>query len=174
MKRMMIALALASMTLLPAAAQQNEKGDRQRPAPTETSEGKAESMASRLMLDDDTKAKFVPIYREYLGELAAIDSTTARPAKGAETTDEQLLESIEQNFDKRQKQLDTERKYYKQLKSVLNARQLRQIFGRNAKNNTSALRQQPNTIRRAEKFQTPKNGQIQLMPRGEAPAEPAE
>lgn len=82
-------------------------------------------MQNKLMLDDATAAKFAPVYKEYLQAKAEC----CKPcAKCENPTDAQIKEKIEQRLDARQKALDVEKKYFKKLSTILNGRQLQQVF----------------------------------------------
>lgn len=130
MKKILMALAVMCLATAPAGAQDNrDKGGKA--AAEQAWQRRAEAMAGRLMLDDGTKAKFVPMYKEYVGKL----SEARRPAKvapknAAQPTDKEILEGIEQEMDAQQKALDVKKAYYKRFKGMLNARQLKQLFGR--------------------------------------------
>lgn len=87
---------------------------------------RVERMAKKLMLDDAQKAKFVPLYQDYLEAKAA-----CRPKLvfGKELTDEQIEANLEEMMDVREKSAKIDKKYYKKLSKVLNAKQLDKIFG---------------------------------------------
>jgi hypothetical protein len=89
-------------------------------------EFRVKRMADRLMLDDSQKEKFAPLYKEYLEAKAA-----CRPQLvfGKELTDEQIENNLEQMMDVREKSLKIDKKYYKKLSKVLDAKQLDMIFG---------------------------------------------
>lgn len=89
-------------------------------------EFRVKRMADRLMLDDSQKEKFAPLYKEYLEAKAA-----CRPQLvfGKELTDEQIESNLEQMMDVREKSLKIDKKYYKKLSKVLDAKQLDMIFG---------------------------------------------
>lgn len=130
MKKIIVAVAVACMAVATSAAQES-KGETNQPAPAQRTEQRAQAMAGRMMLDDAARAKFVPLYQEYMEELQAARKAKADGAKRASgLTDREIEESIEADFDARQKRLDVEKAYYKKFKAVLNARQLRQLFGR--------------------------------------------
>ena len=89
-------------------------------------EFRVKRMADKLMLDDSQKEKFAPLYKEYLEAKAA-----CRPQLvfGNELTDEQIETNLEQMMDVREKSLKIDKKYYKKLSKVLDAKQLDMIFG---------------------------------------------
>lgn len=83
-------------------------------------------MQNKLMLDDATAAKFAPVYKEYLQ--AKMECCKPCKTKCDNPTDEQIKKNIENRLDNRQKALDVEKKYFKKLSSILNGRQLQQVF----------------------------------------------
>lgn len=68
MKKIFMTLAIACMAVMPIMAQ-NNKVAKQQLTPEQRTEHKANALSDRMMLDDATKAKFVPMYKEYLNEL---------------------------------------------------------------------------------------------------------
>jgi hypothetical protein len=89
-------------------------------------EFRVKRMTDKLRLDESQKEKFAPLYQEYLEAKAA-----CRPQLvfGKELTDEQIEANLEAMMDVREKALKIDRKYYKKLSKVLDARQLDVIFG---------------------------------------------
>lgn len=139
MKKMIFALALSLTALAPTSAQ--NKMNEQNRTPEQNTELRAERMAHRLMLNDAATAQFTPLYKEYLQEMANLrkDCPYAKqcpqtPRTGnascvaADMSDAELEKFMEQRFDRQQKKLDIQKKYYKKLKAVLTSRQLQQVF----------------------------------------------
>lgn len=122
-------LAVICMAFMPVGAQ-NKENAKQKLTPEQRIERQAENLSRRMLLDDATKAKFVPLYQEYMKEMQSVCplQNNAQKKTKAELTDKELEERMEQCFDARQKRLDVEKKYYKKFKSVLNIRQLDQVF----------------------------------------------
>ncbi|WP_418552029.1 hypothetical protein [Prevotella sp.] len=128
MKKIFMTLAIACMAVMPIMAQ-NNKVAKQQLTPEQRTEHKANVLSDRMMLDDATKAKFVPMYKEYLNELNNVCPVKMDMGKTcSELTEKEISERIEKRFEMKQKRLDIQKKYYKKFKSVLNARQLQQIF----------------------------------------------
>lgn len=120
--------AIVCMAIVPSTAQNNNAGKKQF-TPEQRMERKANALSDKMMLDDATKAKFVPMYQDYLKELKETSPAKADIKKPcSELTEKEINERIEKRFDTKQKRLDIEKKYYKKFKTVLNARQLQQIF----------------------------------------------
>ena len=105
------------------ATAQEKKCDK--PGPEKFLEFRVNHMQQRLMLDDAKAAEFAKIYKEYLQEKMACRPTMAR---GKALTDAEIKSNIEARMDAEQKVLDVEKKYYKKLAKVLNAKQLQVIF----------------------------------------------
>ena len=89
-------------------------------------EFRAMKMANKLKVDDSQKEKFIELYQEYLEDKAA-----CRPQLviGKELTDKQVKSNLEEMMSVRKKSLKIDKKYYKKLAKVLNAKQLDMIFG---------------------------------------------
>ena len=103
---------------------------RQRPTPEQMTEFQAKRMENRLMLDDATAAKFIPLYKEYLQALKDCRKPDEAQAgkRNFERTDEEIEQAIQDRFDRQQKALDTKKKYFDSFKKILNARQLEKVF----------------------------------------------
>lgn len=95
--------------------------------PQQRVEKRVEKMQKSLMLDEATAAKFAPIYKEYLLELAKCRPQVVR---GKNLADEQIKKNIEARMDAREKALEVEKKYYGKLEKILNAKQLQKVFGK--------------------------------------------
>ncbi len=138
MKKIFMTLAIACMAIMPSMAQ-NNKVEKKQLTPEERFERKANALSDKMMLDDATKAKFVPMYQEYLKELKEVcpnKEVAKKPC--SELTEKEISERMEKCFDAKQKRLDIEKKYYKKFKTILNARQLQQVFCKNGKGKRAA------------------------------------
>lgn len=129
MKKFFMTLAVVCMAVMPLGAQNKSKA-KQQLTPEQRIERRAENLSRRMMLDDAAKAKFMPLYEEYVKELQAACPMQNKQDKKrkADLTDKELEQRMEQCFEARQKRLDIEKKYYKKFKGVLNVRQLDQVF----------------------------------------------
>lgn len=97
--------------------------------PEQRMDAQAQRMGKQLMLDDAKLAQFTSLYKEYLTALKECRPVAKEnKVKPCERTDAQIQQSIEQNFEIRQKVLDTQKKYYASFKKILNARQLEKVF----------------------------------------------
>ena len=124
------------------SAQNKEvRGKKQRPAPEQVMKMQVNQMVSRLMLDDATAAKFVPVYEKYLTELrdcrlmnrqsktgtAAVDSTAGRAPKQA-LTDAEVEKMLKNRFAQSRKMLDVREKYYGEFSKILSQKQILKIY----------------------------------------------
>lgn len=121
-------------------------------------EFRVKRMADRLMLDDSRNEKFAPLYKEYLEAKAA-----CRPQLvfGKELTDEQIESNLEQMMDVREKSLKIDKKFYKKLSKVLDAKQLDMIFGFKAQ-----MGKRPMAHGKEMKAMTPRRNGKQGTPHG--------
>lgn len=96
-------------------------------------------VATLLMLDDATSARFMPVYEQYLKDLRA-----ARPAapvkervKGEAPkplTDAEVEQSIKNRFAHSRKVLDIREKYYTEFRKILTPKQVLKIYQLERKN----------------------------------------
>lgn len=119
MKTRVLIIALAVAFTSFANAQAKPQGEKKL-------ELRAMKMANKLKVDDSQKEKFIELYQEYLEDKAA-----CRPQLviGKELTDKQVKSNLEEMMSVRKKSLKIDKKYYKKLAKVLNAKQLDMIFG---------------------------------------------
>ncbi|MBQ5896126.1 MAG: hypothetical protein IIW75_06130, partial [Bacteroidaceae bacterium] len=109
-----------------ANAQEQQVESKQAPQFDDKIEAHVKRMTDRFLLDDSKAAKFAPLYKEYLEAKAA-----CRPELllGENLTDAQLEANIEAMLEVREKAVEVDKKYYKKLSKLLNAKQLDMIFG---------------------------------------------
>lgn len=128
MKTRLIIAAMMVASVSFANAQEQAKVV-ENPTPDKKVVACVKRMSDKLLLDDSDAKKFEEIYMEYLEAKAA-----CRPecTKGKELTDDQIEANLKAKFEAREKALEVDKKYYKKLSKVLNARQLNVIFGKKA------------------------------------------
>lgn len=133
MKKMILGMALALMAIVPATAQQ--KKALKNLTPEQAVKVKANRMAKRMMLDDATTAKFIPLYKEYLGELnectkncPATAGCPLNPRNGQAVSEADIEKHIEQCMQQQQKRLDIRKEYYGKFKKILNMNQIQALF----------------------------------------------
>ena len=150
MKKNILAIAIAALTLgtLTVNAQDNKREERR----AEKQGHMTERLVKDLKLTDEQKAKFTPIYKNYLNELAALRperpqvdgqtgaSAQAKPDKKdkkekKELTDAEATAKLQEVFTRQEQQiqamqqrLDIQKKYCKELSSVLTPKQLLRVF----------------------------------------------
>ena len=100
--------------------------------PEELMEKRIQRLETQMALDDATSAKFAPIYKEYMKEMRACRTNRTECKRGADMTDAQRTQCMENRFDCREKMLDVQKKYYNKFKGILNARQLECLFNKSA------------------------------------------
>ena len=79
-------------------------------------------------MDDETAAKFAPLYKEYMEEMKTCCTKPEGKQKKADRTDEQILQDMKDRFAAQKKMLDTKEKYFGKFQKILNARQVEKLF----------------------------------------------
>ena len=72
---MMLAVVLCSSNWM-YAQNESRKGDRKAPTTEEIAEMQIKRLQKTLKLDDETKEKFAPLYKEYFEELSKLAAGT--------------------------------------------------------------------------------------------------
>lgn len=98
--------------------------------PEELMEKRIQLLQDKLALDEATAAKFTPLYKEYMKEMRACHFNRGEFKRDTNMSDSEREKCIERGLECKQKMLDTQEKYYKQFKGILNARQLEILFSR--------------------------------------------
>ena len=124
---MMLAVVLCSSNWMYA---QNEarKGDRKAPTTEEIAEMQIKRLQKTLKLDDETKEKFAPLYKEYFEELSKCRPDWQAAGKKSERTDAEVKEQVKKNFVIQRAAIDVKEKYYEQFAEFLNGEQLEKLF----------------------------------------------
>lgn len=133
------ALLTASSLCAQAQPKANDKTpDKPRWTAEELMQRKAEHMASTLMLDEKSEAKFVMLYAQYLKELKECRERYREEAPRPEReklrepreplTDAEIEKRIENRFNRQRQMLDIREKYYKDFKKMLTPKQLLKVF----------------------------------------------
>lgn len=138
MKKAILMLALAAMTFANATqanAQNNDRDSRR----AEMQARMTERLIKDMKLTDEQKAKFEPIYKNYLNELSAIRTQANRDQASQDEkkdlTDAEASAQLQEVFTRQEEQiqqsqlrLDIQKKYCAELSSVLTPQQLLQVF----------------------------------------------
>ena len=145
MRKLMVAVCFALLAGGSLSAQYAGKAPRERWNP----EMQAKRMAGRLMLDDETSAKFIPLYQEYMQKLAECRVRQKPEDPKGEMSEAAIDEQIQARFAAQGKRLEVQKDYYEKFKKVLTMRQVKQIYDRpNAAHNMRMQGQRPNQPRR--------------------------
>lgn len=133
MKKLLVVVALvASALVLNAQTPQGgaaPKGKKEFD-PEKMAQFAAQKMSEELLLTDEAAAKFIPVYKQYKADFAAIVEKY-RPKKGevrAQHTDADVDAEIRAGFVKSQEILDLRVNYYEKFCKVLSARQIKQMY----------------------------------------------
>lgn len=129
MKTMYLCLAFA-MSAFALSAQTPEK-QRKHLTPEQRVEQQVERMEKQLLLDDETAAKFAPLYKEYLETLAQCRPTPQKEeirARREKLTDEAIDQRMQARFELQKKRLEIKESYYKKFKEILTMRQVEKVF----------------------------------------------
>lgn len=99
--------------------------------PEQRQEMQINRMQKSLLLDDETAAKFAPLYKEYLEALKACrtEMKQEKPQqRKAERTDAEIKKQLEERLAKQKKVVETKQTYLAKFEKILNARQLEKLF----------------------------------------------
>lgn len=136
MKKVMMLLTLVAMTFVNvnnANAQDNNRESRR----AEMQARMTERLIKDLKLTDEQKAKFEPIYQNYLKELSALRQQPSREEadEKKDLTDAEATAKLQEVFNRQAEQiqqsqlrLDIQKKYCAELSGVLTPQQLLKVF----------------------------------------------
>ncbi len=119
MKKCMLVMAFATLTLGLQAQPKKEVKEK-------VSAG--QRMASQLMLDDKTTAKFVPLYNEFRQQMKEVVKADKPKKRVSDMTDTEVESLLKQRFDRSRKLLDVRERYFKKFQGVLTAKQIYKIY----------------------------------------------
>lgn len=131
-KRLFTALMMATMMscgIILAQPGQKEK----KLTPEQRIEMQVKKAQKRLLLDEETAAKFAPLYKEYLEAMKECKPAPKQLQKGEkkELTDAEIDQMMQDRFAARKKLVETQETYYKKFKKILNIRQVEVLFKNN-------------------------------------------
>ena len=131
MKTMHLYLVMGALICTTSLFAQAPERKKERLTDEQRIERQAMRMNKELLLDDETSAKFLPLYKEYLQALAkcrpAAPDSASRPRK-SELTDEELDQRMQACFECQKKRIETKETYYAKFKKILTMRQVEKIF----------------------------------------------
>lgn len=125
-KTIIIAALLLVSSAFAATAQTASSGAKSKPSPEEMTEKMASIMAEKLLLSDETSAKFIPLYKEF--NLAFFEVNKKYKKDHELKTDKEIDASIRADFSKSQEILDLRKAYYEKFLKVLSPRQIREMY----------------------------------------------
>lgn len=128
MKKNRLLLLVATIALTCGSLVAQNTKEEKRVTEEQRIEKKVQRIQEMLCLDDETSAKFAPMYKAYTQEMKACHKAPDPNIKKEGRTDEQIKERMKGHFEMRQKMLDTQEKYFNEFQKILNARQLEKIF----------------------------------------------
>lgn len=125
---MYVYLAMGALMCTTTLFAQKPEQKRQQPTPEQRIERQAARMDKELMLDDETSAKFLPLYKEYLQAMAECRPAPAEHPRKSELSDEELDKRMQTRFECQKKRIETQETYYAKFKKILTMRQVEKIF----------------------------------------------
>ena len=129
MNRLFVTMTLAALLCSGNVMARNpQKPEKRELTPAERMDASLKRLEGRLMLDEETAAKFAPIYKEYLEALRNCRPERT-PEKGKkECTDAEIEQRLEERIACERKRLDVQQEYLQKFKKILNARQLEAVM----------------------------------------------
>ena len=97
--------------------------------PEKMIEWQTKQMEKKLILDDETSAKFAPLYKEYLNAIRSCFTNEKTPqAPRKDLTDEERDQRMQNYFNVQKKVIETKQAYYDKFKKILNVKQVELLF----------------------------------------------
>lgn len=153
----LVALFMGSQVMVFAQQDKKEgRPERKQPTKEQMQEMLCNRIINELALDDSEAAKFSPVYKKYMEELAAARGDEApRPGKGkpgeakegveeqtpAMPTDAEVEAAIKARFEQERKILDIRESYYTEFRKVLSAKQILKMYNMEKRNDRRAPQQ---------------------------------
>ena len=113
----------------------------------------AKRMAGKLMLDDETSAKFIPFTRNTCKSWRNAACPKKEKGGQAAQSDKDIDENIKARFSAQEKRLDVQKSYYDKFKKVLTMRQVQQLYERPDMGSRPRFQGQKRILRRAAEKQ---------------------
>lgn len=104
-----------------------EKTKKESLTPEQRIEIRAKRLSEKLMLDEATSAKFVPLYTSYMSELQDVRNSR-KEAKRGEMSDAQIVEKLKSRFSDEATIAEIKESYVSKFSKILTARQLEKVF----------------------------------------------
>ena len=126
MKKLALMLAFAFVSI--ALFAQGPNGEREGRRSERVEAFRVGFYTQQLNLTVEESKAFWPIFNELQDKMQELRKSERRlNQEGAELSDKELEEAINQRFDLRQKQLDLEKEYYQKFKAVLPIKKVAQL-----------------------------------------------
>lgn len=137
-KFFMVLAVLFMGSQLVVVAQDEKKPERKRPTIEQVQAMQCNQLVKGLALDDETAAKFTPVYTKYMEEMRATRTMTSqkertKPAADQSLpkpvpTDAEVEEAIKARFAQSRKMLDIREKYYEEFRKFLSPKQIQKMY----------------------------------------------
>ncbi|MCL1625449.1 hypothetical protein [Bacteroides caecicola] len=127
-KHLFLAIAVAIVMSGSNVFAQNNQPEKKKLTPEQRIELQAKHIEQRLMLDENTSAKFIPLYKEYLQALQSCRQTPQKDGQKGELTDAQIKENLKKRLETQRAVVETKEKYLDKFSEILTARQLAEVF----------------------------------------------
>lgn len=126
--RLILTIAMAMMLVQNTTVAQEQTRGKERPTPEQMAQMKADRIAAELALDDKTSEKFKETYKAYMTDKAAIRNEFKSEKGQKGMSDADIEKSILDGFDKKQKNLDLDRKYYDKFRKFMGPRLIQKMY----------------------------------------------
>ena len=120
--RLILTITMAMMLVQNTTVAQEQTRGKERPTPEQMAQMKADRIAAELALDDKTSEKFKETYK------AAIRNEFKSEKGQKGMSDADIEKSILDGFDKKQKNLDLDRKYYEKFRKFMGPRLIQKMY----------------------------------------------
>lgn len=130
MNRLFVTMTLAALLCSGnVMARSPQKPEKRELTPAERMDASLKRLEGTLMLDEETAAKFAPLYKEYMEALRnCCQQCSPKEKEPKEYTDAEIEKRLEDRLDCQQKKLDIQKTYLQKFRKILNARQLEAVM----------------------------------------------
>lgn len=129
MNRLFVTMTLAALLCSGNVMARNpQKPEKRELTPAERMDASLKRLEGRLMLDEETAAKFAPLYKKYLEALRNCRPECPKEKGQKECTDAEIEKRLEEHIACERKRLDVQEEYLQKFKKILNARQLQAVM----------------------------------------------
>ena len=127
--RFFMAIAITALFCCGNVQAQRNNGShfRQDMTPEEFRDMQIKAMEKRLDLDEETSAKFTPLYTEYLEALSKITPATSTKNK-KKLSDDEKIQNIKDRLAAQRKAIELKESYFDKFKEILSVKQLEKFY----------------------------------------------